>query len=253
LNKVYLGHDGDVAVHGVSAASRHFFGKDLASLRVDEAAWLASAIRAPNRLLVGGSTDARKLRDELIHQMQGEHMLTPAAARQALAQPLVRQSPDTGRTIPYFVDVVMHELERRAQLSPSGETSVYTTLDIALQRAAEFAVRDGIARIERKQPALAGKGQAAVVAIGPACGDIRALVGGSGYRQAPFNHATRALRQPGSLFKPFVYLTAFEMDRRGRGLTPASVITDEPLVVQDVHGSWEPRNIDGQFHGPVTV
>ncbi|PWU24487.1 MAG: transpeptidase-transglycosylase [Candidatus Rokuibacteriota bacterium] len=254
LNQVYLGHDGDVAVHGVSAASRHFFGKDVASLRVDEAAWLATAIRAPNRLLVGGSTDARKLRDELIHQMQGEGMLAPAAARQALLQALVvRRSPDSERSIPYFVDVVMHELERRAQLSPSGETSVYTTLDVALQRAAEFAVRDGIGRIERKQPALAGKVQAAVVAIEPASGEIRALVGGSGYRQAPFNHATRALRQPGSLFKPFVYLTAFEMDRRGRGLTPASVVTDEPLVVQDVHGSWEPRNIDGQFHGPVTV
>ena len=253
LNTIYLGHAGDVAVRGVSAAARQFFGKDLASLRADEAAWLAVAIRAPNRLLAISSADARKHRDELIRAMQEDHLLEPATAKRALAQPLQRQSSDPGRAIPYFVDLVTRELEQRSTLSPSGEIHVPTTLNLALQRAAEVATRDGIARIEKQRPALAGKVQAAVVAIDPASGEIRALVGGSGYRDAPFNHATRALRQPGSLFKPFVYLAAFELDRRGRGLSGASVIPDEPLLVQDDRGRWEPRNIDGQFHGPVTV
>jgi 1A family penicillin-binding protein len=253
LNTVYLGHDGDVSIHGVAAASRHFFGKDLAALRIDEAAWLASAIRAPNRLLAVRSVDARKRRDEVIRAMQQERMLEPTAADRALAQPLQRRAPDNGRTIPYFVDVVTRELARRAEPPASGEINVSTTLDAGLQRVAEASLRAGIARIEKKQPALAGKVQGAVVAIEPASGDIRALVGGLNYREAPFNHAIRALRQPGSLFKPFVYLTAFEMERRGRGLTPASLITDEPLVLQDDRGNWEPRNIDGQFRGAVTV
>jgi penicillin-binding protein 1B len=114
-------------------------------------------------------------------------------------------------------------------------------------------VRDGIARIENRRPALEGRVQAAVVALEPASGAIRALVGGRNYRASSFNRATRALRQPGSLFKPFVYLAAFEAGQRGRGLTAASLLADEPLVLQEHGQSWEPHNIDNQFHGSVTV
>ena len=128
-----------------------------------------------------------------------------------------------------------------------------TTLDLALQRAAEVAVRNGISRIERARPQLAGQVQAAVIAIEPASGEIRVLVGGRSYGESSLNRATRAARQPGSIFKPFVYLAAFEAERRGQGLTPASLVSDEPLSVQAAGVSWEPRNMDGQFHGRVTV
>ena len=79
------------------------------------------------------------------------------------------------------------------------------------------------------------------------------MVGGRRYGESPLNRATRAARQPGSIFKPFVYLAAFEAERRGAGLTPASLLADEPLSVRAGADNWEPRNMDGQFHGPVTV
>ena len=96
----------------------------------------------------------------------------------------------------------------------------HTTLNLALQTAAENAVRDGIARIERQRSQLAGGVQAAVVAIEPASGEIRALVGGRGYRDSPFNRATSAVRQPGSLFKPLVYLAAFGIETRPKEMVP---------------------------------
>ena len=253
LNSVYLGQDGDVPVHGLPAAARHFLGKDVAALEIHEAAWLAGAIRAPNRLLTGSSAEAQRRRDEILAAMQDQRLIDAGAARRALSQPLPRPELSGSRVAPYFVDVVAAELRRRGEMPPSQDIRVQTTLDLSLQRAAETAVRDAIARIEKSRPHLAGRVQAAVVAIEPGSGKIRALVGGRRYDQTPFNRATRAARQPGSIFKPFVYLAAFEAERRGHGLTPASVLSDEPLSVPDAAGSWEPRNMDGQFHGPVTV
>ena len=253
LNTVYLGQDADVPVHGLPAAARHFLGKDLGDLEIQEVAWLAGAIRAPNRLLSGSRADARTRRDEILVAMQEQGLIEPQAARQAASKPLPRLSPHTTRIAPYFVDFVAGELGRRAGLPASGKTHVGTTLDIALQRAAETAVGDGMARIEKAHPQLAGRVQAAVLAISPASGEIRALVGGRRYGDTSFNRVTRAVRQPGSLFKPFVYLAAFEAERSGEGLTPASILADEPLSIRDEGGNWEPRNIDGRFQGPVTV
>ena len=253
LNTVYLGQAGDVPVHGLPAAAQHFLGKDLGAVEVEEAAWLAGAIRAPNRLLSGTRPEARQRRDEILVAMRDNHLLPAEAARRALARPLPRPAPEAGRIAPYFVDFVAAEFGRRAAFPVSGETRVQTSLDPALQRAAETAVRQGIARIEKARPQLAGRVQAAALAIDPSSGEIRAMVGGRRYGESPFNRATRAARQPGSIFKPFVYLAAFEAERRGTGLTPASLLADEPLSVRAGGDNWEPRNMDGQFHGPVTV
>src|SRR6266700_4451344 len=250
VNSVYLGHDGDLPVHGLPAAARHFLGKDVTALDVDEAAWLASAIRAPNRML---SSRDKKYRDGIILAMEEARLIEPAVARRAVARPLPQPSIDNPRVAPYFVDFVAFELGRRAKLPESGEIALETTLNPTLQRAAESAVRDGIKRIEKDRPQLAGQVQAAVIAIEPMSGEIRALVGGRRYGETSFNRAYRAVRQPGSLFKPFVYLAAFEAERRGSGITPASVVDDEPLVIPAGGGNWEPRNMDGRFHGPVTV
>jgi len=253
LNTVYLGQDADVPVYGLPAAARHFLGKDVSDLEVHEVALLAGAIQAPNRLLSGSRADARARRDEILAAMQERGLIEPQSTRRAVSKPLPRQSPDTTRIAPYFVDFVAGELGRRARIPASGETHVLTTLDLTLQRAAETAVGDGIARIEKAQPQLKGRVQAAVLAIAPASGEIRALVGGRRYSDTPFNRVTRAVRQPGSLFKPFVYLAAFEAERSGEGLTPASILADEPLSIRDDSGNWEPRNMDGRFLGPVTV
>jgi penicillin-binding protein 1B len=131
-----------------------------------------------------------------------------------------------------------------------------TTLDPMLQRAAESAVGDGLARLDRRRPGpSAGRLQAALVAIETTSGEIRALVGGRGYRESAFNRATRAARQPGSLFKPFVYLAAFEAEGTGMSprLTPASLIPDEPIAVRAGITTWSPQNLDHHFRGPVTI
>jgi len=253
LNTVYLGQAGDIPVYGLPAAARHFLGKDLGAVEAHEAAWLAGAIRAPNRLLAGSRMEAKERRDEILTAMRDHRLIEGEAAREALARPLPRWSPETGRIAPYFVDFVAAEFGRRTTLPVSGETRVQATLNPALQRAAETAVRQGIARIEKARPQLAGQVQAAALAIDPSTGEIRAMVGGRRYGDSSFNRATRAARQPGSVFKPFVYLAAFEAERRGTGLTPASLLADEPLSVQAGPDNWEPHNMDGQFHGPVTV
>jgi penicillin-binding protein 1B len=253
LNSVYLGHDGDVAVYGLPAAARRYFGKEIGELEVREVAWLASSIRAPNRLLNAASSAAKARRDNVIEALERDGALDARAARRALDLRLERHLPQTAALAPYFLDVAAHELAHRADLPESGESIVHSTLSLVLQRAAERVVRDGIARIENRRPALEGRVQAAVVALEPASGAIRALVGGRNYRTSAFNRATRALRQPGSLFKPFVYVAAFEAGQRGRGLTAASLLPDERLVLHERGQSWEPHNIDNQFHGSVTV
>jgi penicillin-binding protein 1B len=253
MNSVYLGQDGDVPVYGFPAAARRFLGKDVAALETDEAAWLAGAIRAPNRILAGARREAQGRRDDILLAMREQGLIDDKAMRKATSKPVPSRPPTFGRSAPYFVDYVGAELARRTALPTSGELSVQTTLDLSLQQAAEAAVRDGIFRIEKARPQLAGRVQAAVLAIEPASGEIRALVGGRSYGESTYNRATRAVRQPGSIFKPFVYLAAFEAERGGRGLTPASLLSDEPLSVRAAGGNWEPRNLDGQFHGSVTV
>jgi penicillin-binding protein 1B len=256
LNSVYMGEDGGVAVHGMGAAARHFLHKELAEVRLDEAALLAAAISAPNRTPSGEMGRSRMARDNVLQAMRDQGIISEAAARKAEARPPAWRAASLTAQAPYFVDFVREEIARRTDLPASAEIRMSTTLDPFLQRSAEAAVRAGIERIEHRQPGLArGKLQAALVAIEPATGQIRALVGGRQYRDSPFNRATRAHRQPGSLFKPIVYLSAFEAERQGTlpGLTPASLISDEPTTIQSAGENWSPHNLDRQFHGAVTV
>jgi penicillin-binding protein 1B len=256
LNSIFMGHDGDVAIHGLGAAARHFLGKDFAQVPLDEAALLAAAISNPNRIFSGDSARARAARDAVLKAMREQGVISEEDLRSAMAQLLPQRVAGAAVRAPYFVDVAREEIARRIPLPPSGEVRITTTLDPLLQRAAEKAIRDGIERIERHPAGPGpGKAQAALVAIEPASGQIRALVGGRRYLDGPFNRATRATRQPGSLFKPVIYLAAFEAERTGGppGLTPASVIPDEPLAIRAGLGLWSPQNMGGRFHGPVTV
>ena len=166
-----------------------------------------------------------------------------ARAREALARPLPPGPVDARLRAPYFVELARDEMARRLTLPPSGEVRVASSLDPTLQRVAERAIEQGLAQLERRR-AGGGRGriEGALVALDPASGRIRALVGGRRYQDSPFNRATRAVRQPGSLFKPFVYLTAFESGPRAApaALTPASLVADEPLTVRDGSGIWTP-------------
>ncbi len=253
LNTVYLGHDRDVAVHGVAAAARRFLGKDLARVRPEEAAFLAATIRAPNRLLADGGRQARGPRDRVLQAMVDEGGLPAPVAREAMARPVRVRADGAATRHGYFVDLAADEVARRLTLPRAPEVRVGTTLDPRLQAAAEAAVADGLPALERRRRLPAGTLQATVVALEPASGRIRALVGGRRYADSQFNRATRAHRQPGSLFKPFVYLAAFEGPPAGVVLTPASLVADEPVAIPAAEGVWAPRNTDGLFHGPVTV
>jgi penicillin-binding protein 1B len=250
LNTVYLGHARNSAVLGVAAGARHLLGKRLDGLGLDEAALLAAAIRAPNRIFADAATLARSRRDSVLDTMSRDGAVSDAEARAAKARP-VRPPQAVASSAPWFMELARDEVERRRVLDRAGGGTVVTSLDRRLQEVAETSVRERLARAERSRRLPSRSLQAAVVAIEPASGQIRALVGGRQFSESEFNRAIRARRQPGSLFKPFVYLTAFEV--RAREITPSTIVTDEPVVIPAVGGAWTPHNIDGRFHGPVTI
>ena len=249
LNTVYLGQQREAAVLGVEAGARHLFGKSLDALRLDEIALLAAAIRAPNRIFVESPTLLRHRRDAVLDAMVKDGAVSQADARLAMTKP-TRPTERAVAVAPWFMELVRAEVAQRGGDTPGGMQLV-TSLDRRLQEAAEAAVRERLSQAERSRRQRPNSLQAAVVAIEPATGQIRALVGGRRFAQSEFNRATRARRQPGSLFKPLVYLAAFE--GRAREITPSTVVADEPIVIPARGGGWSPHNIDGLFHGPVTI
>jgi len=254
LNSVYLGQDGPVSVIGIGAAARQYLDRDLSQVSLEDAALLAAAIRAPNRIFAGASRNARTSRNTLLAAMAETGVAGEAAVLQAQARP-VRWQPARRASAPYFVDLAREEIHHRLILPQVGDVRIATTLDPVLQRGAEQAIQRSLERLERRPALPRGSLQAALVAMEPATGRIRALVGGRGYAESPFNRAVRASRQPGSLFKPFVYLAAFEAGGSGdrRALTPATLVSDSPLALGIGDARWAPRNLDHRFHGTVTV
>jgi penicillin-binding protein 1B len=250
LNTVYLGQERDAAVLGVAAGARHLLGKDISALRLDEAALLAAAIRAPNRVFSDEPAVVRARRDRVLDAMVAQGFTSEREARFATARPL-RPPTALPTRAPWFIELAREEAVRRVIGDIPG-ARLTTSLDRPLQEIAGAAVRDQLAKAERTRKGLpAGTLQAAVVALEPDTGRIRVLVGGRHYASSEYNRAVKARRQPGSLFKPLVYLAAFES--RGDRLTAASVVSDEPVVIPAAGGDWAPHNIDGQFHGPVTI
>src|SRR5438132_6346720 len=248
-NTVYHGQQRGAAGHGVGAGARHLFGKNLEALRLDEVALLAAAIRAPNRVFVESPTVLRNRRDRVLDAMVKDGAASATEARVAMTRP-TRPTEKATAPAPWFMELVRGEVAHRGGEALGG-VQLVTSLDRRLQDAAEAAVRERLAQAERSRRQPANSLQAAVVAIEPATGQIRALVGGRRFAQSEFNHATRARRQPGSLFKPLVYLAAFEA--RARELTPSTLVEDEPIAIPARGGEWTPHNIDGRFHGPVTI
>jgi penicillin-binding protein 1B len=250
LNEIYLGQDGARALHGVGAAARFYFAKDVDDVTLGEAALLAGMIRAPNYYTpVRHERRARERRDLVLRLMVAQGRIEERAASRASRErirttPVRRYGPDAR----HFRDLVMARLGAEAGgRLPERGGAVYTTLDVGLQQAAEWAVRDGLASI----PARGA--EAALVALDPRTGEILALVGGRDYAGSQFNRAIEARRQPGSAFKPIVALAALGRDGRGDpAFTLASEVEDEPLSVATPAGLWEPENYDGGYRGTVT-
>ena len=176
-------------------------------------------------------------------------------------QPLrVQTVPMPGQSAPYFTDYVRQEVEQRlgvGVIDSHRGASVHTPLDLTLQRFAEAAVARGLDQLERNWPRLrradsAERLQAALIALDPTTGEIRALVGGREYRTSQFNRAVLARRQPGSAFKPFVYLAALSARRGGPAFTPATFVDDTPLTLKVGTTTWSPRNYQDRYEGRVT-
>ena len=257
LNDVYLGQRGSFAIHGVAEASRIYFGKDVSNISLSEAAMIAGSIRSPG-LPFTNPKRAIERRNVVLSTMAAEENITADDAARASREPLQILARAVDNEAPYFVDMVGQQVgtEFPGVTTQPEPVSIYTTLDLNVQRAALDAVRNGLARVDELLAARRRKterAQAALIAVDPRSGEILAMVGGRSYNSSQYNRATAARRQPGSTFKPFVFLAAFERSvAEGRNdLTPASLTQDDPATFEFDGQTWEPKNYD-DYDGDVT-
>ncbi|MFQ5897954.1 MAG: penicillin-binding protein 1A [Candidatus Methylomirabilia bacterium] len=259
LNQVYFNH----GAYGVEAGTRTYFGKSASGLSLPEAALLAGLPRAPALYSPFNHPDrARRRRAHVLDRMVKVGAITPTEGREAAAADLglipEEQRRTTGR---YFVEYVRGLLAEKygEEMVFKGGLRVYTTLSPRLQRLAEKALRGGLEALESRtvgararQRGTSGRErpEGAIITIEPQTGYIKAMVGGSDFLRSEFNRAVQAKRQPGSAFKPFVYLAALEA-----GLTPATVIEDDRVRYPAGKNGrpWEPENYDRTFRGPITL
>ena len=235
LNRVYFGS----GAYGVEAAAQRYFGKPAAQLKVAEAALLAGLVKSPSRLAPSRNPFGAERRAQAVLTAMAElGFISEAVAKAALAQPAHAVKSASAGSVNYVADWIMDVLD---DLVGRVDTDliVETSIDPALQAAAETALTDVLTL---KGPRL-DVSQGAVVAVTPE-GAVRALVGGRSYGESQYNRAVAARRQPGSAFKPFVYLTALE-----RGLTPDTIRDDKPIALK----RWKPENYRHEYHGPVTL
>ncbi len=274
-NEIYLGNRGSFAIRGFGEGAQAYFGKDVRELTLPEAAFLAGIIRAPNRYASADSHPERTAepRDRVLAQMVDDGMITGAQQAEAERAPLrlVRGGIETSAA-PFFVDMVKdHLLEDFSESDLTSQSyRVYTSLDPRLERAAVEAVQIGMQGVDeqlhRKYERWAKENQrkgsaesvphaqVALVALDPRTGDVLALVGGRDYGASQLNRA-QARRQPGSAFKPFVYLAAFENEVEGIEpiLTPFSTVVDEPTTFEFDGNEYAPDNFGEKFYGTVTL
>jgi penicillin-binding protein 1A len=252
LNHVYFGQ----GAYGVEAAARTYFGKSVSELTVREAALLAGLPRAPSTYAPFEHPRAAKQRREVVLRRMAEYgVLKQEEARKLARADLGLIPPERRRTTgQYFLDFVQQALEAKygADLVFKGGLNAYTTLNPSMQLAAEQTLRDGLKTLEsRSAKARPGEHpEGAIVTIEPQTGYVRAIVGGYDFFRSEFNRAVQAKRQPGSAFKPFVYMAALEA-----GFTPATRIEDTPVsyAVGPNGQTWKPENYDRRFRGLTTL
>jgi penicillin-binding protein 1B len=260
LNEVFLGQEGRVALHGFGEAARSFFGKDVSSLELAEAATLAGLVKAPTTYSPRNHPQkARKRRDIVLQKMLENKVISAEEFRQAKDTPIkTRAATRSRRRAPYFVDYITRSFQSLKTKKPleTSITKIHTSLDTQYQICAENAVKSTLADLEKTYKRLRRKTmQAALIAVTPSTGEVRAWVGGRDFQENQFDRVSQAKRQPGSVFKPFVFLTALDKDLNNyRVARTSSVLVDEPISLK-IPGSdtWEPQNYDRKFRGEVTV
>ncbi len=256
LNVIYLGN----GVYGVEAASRDLFGKSVENVTIAEGAMLAALPKGPSAYTPRNNRKrALARRDLVLGLMRREGYLDDIGVVAARAEPMriaAKEWRPPQADDSYALDAVRAFVDStvRALNEPEAATDyvVYTTLDLFAQRAADKAVRRRAAAIQQEARYWSGRNggtvEGAMVAIDPRNGDVRAIVGGRQYERGSFNRALSAHRQPGSAFKPFVYAAAL-----AAGFTPASMVDDEPVEVEQDGRIWTPANYGGEYLGRVTM
>jgi len=261
LNDIPLGQRGSFAIAGVSEAARLFFGKDISNVTLAEAATIAGVIQSPSALSpFNNPARCKERRNVVLQAMVDAGFVAADVAERASHEPLVVVQRALEAEAPYFVDFVNQGLaESYPGLTTKNDEAVdvYTTLDLHLQRIAQDAVRTGLTRVDdllarRKKKS---KAEAALIAVDPRTGEVLAFVGGRSYNQSQYDRAIVARRQPGSVFKPFVYLAAFEqaLDQGKTDVTPASIVNDEPETFEFDDQVWTPENYEHKYDGPITL
>jgi penicillin-binding protein 1B len=259
LNDVYLGHTNGRPVLGIDEASRLYFGKLPSRLRVDEAALLASIIRAPNRDTPDKRPDiVRARRDAILKIMRDHGWIDDAQYREAVDQDVEFVTGSIPRApYPYYFAAMRSEIVKNVGVLPviEGGLRIYAEIDPRAQAAAERVASRVPASLESRFSWIRAEArteppQAAILSVDPRSGGIRALVGGSNYNLSPFDRTSNMRRQPGSSFKTFAYLAAIN----SRQATTASLLLDAPLSI-DVSNdeTWQPHNYDERYRGRVTV
>ncbi len=261
VNSVDLGMRRSFAVRGFGEAAQVYLGKDVRQLTVEEAALLAGLIQRPNYLNPYRHPErALARRNIVLELMRDNDFVNDVELHKAVNTPLnLAEGGVESTDAPYFVDLIHDTLQEQFQAIDFQSESyrVYTTVDMKLQRDAVTAVHAGmkevdeqLARRKRRYP----QAQVALVAMDPHTGEVKALVGGRSYGDSQLNRAL-AKRQPGSIFKPFVYASALGsvLDGSSNPVTPVSTVTDEPTTFYFDDKTYEPNNFKMEFHGTVTL
>ncbi len=261
LNEIYLGQSGSFSINGMGEAARTYFHKDVTNLTIPEAALLAGMIQSPNPYNpFRHEKRATERRNEVVRAMREAGFIDTKQMEEALAAPLLVEQARVDKTdAPYFVDLVRRQLAQR--YDPKDLTTqnlqIHTSLDLQLQSLGQAALERGLDRVQemiKKRTTLPVQG--CLIAIEPASGKVVALVGGRSYGTSQYNRVVQARRQPGSTFKPFVYLAAFEAgfdDQSLPPITPATVVEDAPSVFFYEDKEYIPTNYEDTYHGMVTL
>ena len=235
LNRVYFG----AGAYGIEQASLRYFGKSARQMNVAEAAMLAGLVKSPSRLAPTRNFDAAEKRAKMVLASMAElGFISAATEKVALAKPPRIMAQAGNGAVNYVADWIVDALNDTLG-HIEEDLVVHTTINAKLQASAEISLADELTAKGNK----AGVEQGALIAMTPD-GAVRALVGGRDYAESQFNRAVAAKRQPGSAFKPFVYLTALE-----HGLTPDTIRVDAPVKVK----GWSPENYTHEYFGPVTL
>ena len=262
-NEIYFGRRGTYSVNGFGEAARVYFGKELRQIDVPEAALLAGLIQRPSYYNPFRYPErAIGRRNQILALMRRNGKVTQAEYQAAVASPLTLAPPASGESEnSYFISMMNDELQANLGDSAKQGRSIVTTLDPELQKAAEAAVRSGMEAVDqqlrkRKSPAgqTPARPQVALIALDPRTGEIKALVGGRNYGDSQLNHVL-SMRQPGSVFKPFVYAAAIDtaVDGSAKTFTPATLLSDEETTFSFNGETYQPKDFHNGYQGDVTL